>query len=114
MIDETGMRRLGMGALLGVTRGSSEPARFIVLEHNAAKGGKPLVFVGKGVTFDSGGISLKPGDRMADMKFDMSGAAAVIGAMQAVSTSTFPIASSAWCRRRRTSPEAGRSNPGMS
>ncbi|MCY3762918.1 MAG: leucyl aminopeptidase, partial [Gemmatimonadetes bacterium] len=90
VIDETGMRRLGMGALLGVTRGSSEPARFIVLEHNAGKGGKPLVFVGKGVTFDSGGISLKPGDRMADMKFDMSGAAAVIGAMQAVSDLDFP------------------------
>ena len=90
VIDETGMRRLGMGALLGVTRGSSEPARFIVLEHNAAKGGKPLVFVGKGVTFDSGGISLKPGERMADMKFDMSGAAAVIGAMQAVSDLDLP------------------------
>ena len=90
VIDETGMRRLGMGALLGVTRGSSEPARFIVLEHNAAREGNPLVFVGKGVTFDSGGISLKPGDRMADMKFDMSGAAAVIGAMQAVSDLDLP------------------------
>ena len=90
VIDETGMRRLGMGALLGVTRGSGEPARFIVLEHNASRGGKPLVFVGKGVTFDSGGISLKPGDRMADMKFDMSGAAAVIGAMQAVSDLDLP------------------------
>ncbi len=90
VIDETGMRRLGMGALLGVTRGSSEAARFIVLEHNASRGGKPLVFVGKGVTFDSGGISLKPGDRMADMKFDMSGAAAVIGAMQAVSDLDLP------------------------
>ena len=90
VIDETGMRRLGMGALLGVTRGSSEPARFIVLEHNSSRGGRPLVFVGKGVTFDSGGISLKPGDRMADMKFDMSGAAAVIGAMQAVSDLDLP------------------------
>ncbi len=90
VLDETGMRRLGMGALLGVTRGSSEPARFIVLEHNGSKAGKPLVFVGKGVTFDSGGISLKPGDRMGDMKFDMSGAAAVIGAMQAVSDLDLP------------------------
>ena len=58
VIDEKGMARLGMGALLGVAQGSEEPARFIVLEYNKAKREKPLVFVGKGVTFDSGGISV--------------------------------------------------------
>ncbi|MEE2659129.1 MAG: leucyl aminopeptidase [Candidatus Latescibacterota bacterium] len=91
VIDESGMKRIGMGALLGVTQGSAEPAKFIVLEHNrpasrSKRPQKPLVFVGKGVTFDSGGISIKSGTGMAEMKDDMSGAAAVLGAMQAVAT----------------------------
>ena len=80
------MKRLGMGALLAVSRGSVEPARFIVLEYNRKAGHNPLVFVGKGVTFDSGGISIKSGVGMDDMKCDMSGAAAVLGAMQAISS----------------------------
>ncbi|MCC7264707.1 MAG: leucyl aminopeptidase [Candidatus Latescibacteria bacterium] len=90
VIDERGMKKLGMGALLGVAQGSAQAPRFIVLEHNKKAGGKPLVFVGKGVTFDSGGISLKPGEKMEDMKFDMSGAAAVLGAMQAVASLKVP------------------------
>ncbi len=90
IIDERGMKKLGMGALLGVAQGSAQAPRFIVLEHNRKAGGRPLVFVGKGVTFDSGGISLKPGDKMEDMKFDMSGAAAVLGAMQAVASLKVP------------------------
>ena len=90
IIDARGMRKLGMGALLGVAQGSAQPPRFIVLEHNKKAGGQPLVFVGKGVTFDSGGISLKPGEKMEDMKFDMSGAAAVLGAMQAVAALGVP------------------------
>ena len=90
VIDEAGMKRLGMGALLGVSQGSVEPARFIVLEHNKKAAGKPLVFVGKGVTFDSGGVSIKPGGGMEDMKFDMCGAAAVLGAMQAVAALELP------------------------
>lgn len=87
VLDEAAMRKLGMGALLGVSAGSAEPARFIILEHGklTGKGARsPLVFVGKGVTFDSGGISIKGSAAMGDMKFDMSGAAAVLGAMQAV------------------------------
>lgn len=90
IIDQRSMRKLGMGALLGVAQGSVQPPRFIVLEHNKRAGGRPLVFVGKGVTFDSGGISLKPGDKMEDMKFDMSGAAAVLGAMQAMAALKLP------------------------
>ena len=90
ILDEPAMKKLGMGALLGVAAGSAQPPRFIILEHNRPPGkkastSKPLVFVGKGVTFDSGGISIKGSAKMGDMKFDMSGAAAVIGAMQAVS-----------------------------
>ena len=90
------MKKLGMGALLGVSQGSQQPARFIILEHgrsNKTKAGRaagPLVFVGKGVTFDSGGISLKAGSGMQDMKFDMCGAAAVLGAMQAVAALKVP------------------------
>ncbi|MFH1572005.1 MAG: M17 family peptidase N-terminal domain-containing protein [Gemmatimonadota bacterium] len=88
VLDEPAMRRLGMGGLLAVTRGSGEGARFIVLEHATAGRGRrdrpPLVFVGKGVTFDSGGISLKDPDGMENMKGDMSGGAAVLGALQAV------------------------------
>ena len=90
VLDEAAMRKEGMGAILGVSAGSAEPAKLIVLEHGLSprrrgvRRRKPLVFVGKGVTFDSGGISIKPGAGMADMKMDMSGAAAVIGAMQVV------------------------------
>jgi leucyl aminopeptidase len=87
VLDEAAMRKLGMGALLGVSAGSAEPARFIILEHGKVTGKgrrRPLVFVGKGVTFDSGGISIKSSSGMGDMKFDMSGAAAVFGAMQAI------------------------------
>ena len=90
VIDEAGMKRLGMGALLGVSQGSAQPARFIVLEHRKKARERPLVFVGKGVTFDSGGISLKPGDNMERMKYDMSGAAAVLGAMQTVAALGLP------------------------
>ena len=89
VLDEAAIRKLGMGALLGVAAGSAEPPRLIVLEHGltgdrAKSRPKPLVFVGKGVTFDAGGISIKPGAGMGEMKTDMSGAAAVLGAMQAV------------------------------
>lgn len=88
VLDEAAMRKLGMGALLGVSAGSAEPARFIILEHGKVSGKgrrkKPLVFVGKGVTFDSGGISIKPAAGMGEMKMDMSGAGAVLGAMQGI------------------------------
>ncbi|HEV7589924.1 MAG TPA: leucyl aminopeptidase [Longimicrobium sp.] len=79
------MEAEGMGALLAVARGSDEEPRLIVLEHRGgAEGGKPLVLVGKGLTFDAGGISIKPAAGMEDMKFDMCGGAAVLGAMQAL------------------------------
>jgi leucyl aminopeptidase len=74
-----------MGALLAVARGSDEEPRLMVLEHRGgAEGEKPLVLVGKGLTFDAGGISIKPAAGMEDMKFDMCGGAAVLGAMQAI------------------------------
>ena len=86
-LDEARMKRLGMGSLLSVARGSREPPRLVILEYRgAARSQAPVVLVGKGVTFDSGGISIKPGAAMDEMKFDMCGAASVIGAMEACAT----------------------------
>ncbi len=83
--DEARMVEEGMHAILAVSRGSEEEARLIVMRHEGGeKGDPPLVLVGKGLTFDAGGISIKPSLGMQDMKFDMSGGAAVIGAMQAI------------------------------
>ena len=81
-----------MGALLAVNAGSEEPPRFIVLEHGEqGEGRDTLVFVGKGITFDSGGISIKPSGGMEEMKHDMSGAAAVIGAMRSIALLRPPL-----------------------
>lgn len=78
------MKKLGMGCLLGVSRGSQEAPKFIILEYRGGKAGdKPTVLVGKGITFDSGGLSLKPDAYMSDMKFDMLGAATVFGILKA-------------------------------
>ena len=86
VLDEKQMERMKMGALLSVSRGSSEPARMVVLEYRpqSARSQKPIAFVGKGVTFDTGGISIKPSGGLELMTTDMSGAAAVLGAMLAV------------------------------
>ncbi|MFN3387672.1 MAG: leucyl aminopeptidase [Allosphingosinicella sp.] len=86
VLDEAKMRELGMGALLGVSLGSEKPPRLIAMRWNGAAdpGKKPVVFVGKGVTFDTGGISIKPAAGMEAMKWDMGGAGAVAGAMLAL------------------------------
>ncbi|MCG8606916.1 leucyl aminopeptidase [bacterium] len=92
ILDRTAMKDLKMGALLGVAKGSLEPPRFIILEHNADNPGlDTIVLVGKGITFDSGGISIKPSADMEEMKFDMSGGAAVIGGMKAVADLEIPL-----------------------
>ena len=91
-LDETTMKKLGMGALLGVSQGSAEEAKLIVLEYNGGdKSAKPIALVGKGVTFDSGGISIKPSDKMDEMKSDMSGGAAVIGTIKAIAELKLPL-----------------------
>ncbi|MGQ3101782.1 MAG: leucyl aminopeptidase [Sphingopyxis solisilvae] len=85
MLDERQMKALGMGALLGVAQGSTRPPRLLAMRWNGGNAGDvPVVFVGKGVTFDTGGISLKPGAGMDMMKWDMGGAGAVAGAMKAI------------------------------
>jgi leucyl aminopeptidase len=91
VLDEKDMRKLGMGALLAVTQGSAEPAKFIVLHYQGAgKKQKPVVLVGKGITFDTGGISLKPSAEMDEMKYDMSGAGSVLGTLRAVAEMGLP------------------------
>jgi len=85
ILNRKDMEKLGMGALLGVARGSAEPPCFIILEHRGGNpGDNPVVLVGKGLTFDSGGISIKPSQGMEEMKTDMSGGAAVIAALKTV------------------------------
>jgi leucyl aminopeptidase len=84
VLDRPQMQELGMGGMLGVSQAAHEPPKFIVLEYGSKSEGKTLALVGKGITFDSGGISLKPGEKMDLMKMDMMGAAAVLGAMHAV------------------------------
>ena len=92
ILDEKGIKALKMGAFLAVTQGSDQPPRLIVCEyHGATKGAAPVCLIGKGITFDSGGISLKDPPAMDEMKFDMSGGAAVLGAMRAIAELKLPI-----------------------
>ena len=91
-LGEKEMTKLGMGSFLSVSRGSAEEAKLIVMEYKGSKkGDKPYMLLGKGITFDSGGISLKPGAGMDEMKFDMCGAASVMGAMTALVELELPI-----------------------
>jgi leucyl aminopeptidase len=85
VLDRAGLEAEGMHALLAVGRGSAQEPRFVAIEYRGGpEGGRPLVLVGKGVTFDTGGISMKPPERMEEMKYDMSGAACVLGALKGI------------------------------
>lgn len=84
------LKRLGFGGIVGVAQGSHHPAQFIVLEYRPARAKVTFVFCGKGITFDSGGLSLKPAAKMELMKYDMSGAAAVLGTLQAAAALKLP------------------------
>ncbi|HET7435374.1 MAG TPA: leucyl aminopeptidase [Thermoanaerobaculia bacterium] len=85
------IERMKMGGLIAVNRGSDEDARFVVLEYTPKKAKKHVALVGKGITFDSGGISIKPAEKMEEMKFDMCGAAAVIGTVEAAAKLELPV-----------------------
>ena len=91
VLEEAEMEEMGMGALLAVGRGSVNPSKLIVLKYNGGGEAKPFALVGKGITFDTGGISLKPGPNMDEMKYDMGGAASVIGTFKAVAELQLPI-----------------------
>ncbi len=112
VIEEAGMKRLGMNSLLSVTHGTAEPAKLIVLEYKGGGRSKPVVLVGKGITFDTGGISLKPGPGMDEMKFDMCGAAAVIGTMAAIAKLGLPINVTAVVPSAENLPSGTATRPG--
>lgn len=85
VLERTDLEKLGMGSFLGVTQGSEEPPKFIIMHHlKGDQAQKPIVLVGKGITFDTGGISLKPGAEMDEMKYDMCGAASVLGTFRTI------------------------------
>jgi leucyl aminopeptidase len=91
-LDEKRMGELGMGAFLSVTAGTDTPGRMIIAQYQGGKrDDSPIVLVGKGITFDTGGISLKPGANMDEMKFDMCGAASVLGTLRAAAEARLPI-----------------------
>ena len=92
VLEKNELEKLGMGSFLGVTQGSEEPPKFIIMQHlKGKKDQKPVVLVGKGITFDTGGISLKPGSEMDEMKYDMCGAASVLGTFKTIAEMNLPL-----------------------
>jgi leucyl aminopeptidase len=91
VLDERQMQAMGMGGMIGVGQGSTRPPRMLAISYRGAGDAAPIAFVGKGITFDTGGISLKPGDGMWRMRYDMSGAAASVGAVLSLARSRAPV-----------------------
>ena len=118
VLDRSAMEKLKMGALLAVAKGSREEPRFLIIEYNGVKStskkkkDKPIVLIGKGVTFDSGGISIKPAAQMDEMKYDMCGAGSVIGAITACAELALPINVIALVPTVENKPDGNASNPG--
>ncbi len=113
ILDRKEMEELGMHSLLSVARGSHQPPKLIVLTYKGGRASeKPVVLVGKGVTFDTGGISLKPGAEMDEMKYDMCGAASVLGTMQAVARMALPINLTVVVPATENMPGGNASRPG--
>lgn len=113
VLDKKEIEKLGMGSFLGVSQGSVEPPRFIILQHlKGKKTQKPTVLVGKGITFDTGGISLKPGGEMDEMKYDMCGAASVLGTFKAIGELDLEINVVGLIATCENMPDAGAIKPG--
>jgi len=114
VLTETEMRELGMGALLGVGQGSIRPPRLLAMRWNGAgeAGSKPVVFIGKGITFDTGGISIKPAAGMEAMKWDMGGAAAVAGAIRTLAGRKAKANVVGICVLAENMPDGGAQRPG--
>ena len=113
VLERAEMEALGMHSLLSVAKGSHQPPKLIVLQYKGGKESeKPLVLVGKGITFDSGGISLKPGPEMDEMKFDMCGAASVLGTLKAVAKMQLPINLTVIVPTSENMPGGAASKPG--
>jgi leucyl aminopeptidase len=113
VVEEKKMRELGMHSLLSVTAGTDQPAKLIIINYQgASKTAKPHALVGKGITFDTGGISLKPGGAMDEMKYDMCGAASVIGTMRAIAELNLPINVVAVIAAAENMPSSNATKPG--
>ena len=113
VLERADMEKLGMNTLLSVAKGSHQPPKFIILKYAGAKPeAKPIVLVGKGITFDTGGISLKPAPEMDEMKYDMSGAASVIGTMRALAEMRLAINVIAVVPTTENMPGGGATRPG--
>jgi leucyl aminopeptidase len=113
VFERADMEKLGMNTLLSVAKGSHEPPKFIVLQYlNGKKDDKPVVLVGKGITFDTGGISLKPAGEMDEMKYDMGGAASVLGAIKAAAQMALPINLIVAIPTTENMPGGGATKPG--
>jgi leucyl aminopeptidase len=113
VLEESDMKKLGMGSLLSVSRGSREPAKLIVLEYmKGRKTDRPIALVGKGLTFDAGGISIKPAAGMDEMKFDMCGGAAVLGTFKAVSQLKLPVSLVGVIAASENLPDGAANKPG--
>ena len=114
VLDVAAMERLGMGAILGVGRGSQRPPAMVAVRYRGqgANANGPVALVGKGITFDSGGISIKPGTNMGNMKMDMSGAAGVMGAVLALSKSGAPVDVVAVAAVAENMPDGAATRPG--
>jgi leucyl aminopeptidase len=113
VLDEKQMTKLGMGALLGVAQGSVRPPRLLAMRWNGGKAGKaPVVFIGKGITFDTGGISIKPALGMEAMKWDMGGAGAVTGLIKALATRKAKVNVVCVCALAENMPDGNAQRPG--
>ena len=113
VLEESDMQELGMGSFLSVSKGSDEPGKMIVLQYQGADASEaPIALVGKGVTFDSGGISLKPGGKMDEMKFDMGGAAGMIGTLKACAEMALSVNLVVVLAAAENMPSARASKPG--
>ncbi|MBV8467817.1 MAG: leucyl aminopeptidase [Burkholderiales bacterium] len=113
VLERADIEKLGMGSFVSVAKGSTEPMKLIVLKHEGgAKDEKPVVLVGKGITFDSGGISLKPGEGMDEMKYDMMGAGSVIATMHGVGRAKLPLNVIAVVPTCENMPAGNASKPG--
>jgi len=114
IIERAEMETLGMHSLLSVAKGSRQPPKLVVVHYRGAQDAKekPMVLIGKGITFDSGGISLKPGPEMDEMKFDMCGAASVLGTLKVVARMQLPINLTVLVPTTENMPDGAASKPG--
>ncbi len=113
VLEQKDCEKLGMGSFLSVSKGSRNPPKFIIMQHSGGKkGDKPAVLVGKGITFDTGGISIKPAPDMDEMKYDMSGAGSVLGTMKAIALMKLPLNVVALVPTCENMPDGAATRPG--